>query len=299
MAITVLSTLEKTASGTLAIPEGCERVYALVVGSEDAPKINGYAMTKICAQPATTKVQAVAIYQFAVSEDGVEVPYVLAGVSNAILFVSGADEYRPGALAGHGEAGSYSGELPTSTSDLVLGVLAGMIGPAALTGDGGAFTYIKDGTYLKAGYKVPGDASLACLAEDSGVSAGYYINGGSITHPAELISEGYYTWDPVYHYVAWLYLYTGSDGSKVYGKFDNGVDTGARKVIAAGGSPPASSSYYDYVAVWHPPVYSEEWEEELPDIWVEGGELAQVNACFASVQLTGGGEFVPRIIIGG
>lgn len=299
MAISIISSLELTASGNLSIPDGCERIYALVIGSEDAPKINGFPMAKICSQPATTKVLAVAIYQFEVSEDNVEAPFVISGISNSIIYAAGSDEYRPGALFGNNDAGSYSGDLPTSTSDLVLGVLAGMIGPSALTGDGGAFTYIKNATFYKTGYKTPGDSVLTCVASDSGVSAGYYIDGGSITHPAELISEAYETWDPVNHYVAWLYLYTESSGVKIYGKYDNGVATGDRIGVAPGYSPPPPYSYTAYVYHYHPAVYSEEWEEELPDIWVPGGELAQVNACFASIQLTSSAEFVPRVIIGG
>lgn len=298
MAIAVISSVEKTASGTLTIPTGCDYVYALVIGSEAAPKIGGMKMSKIISQPATTKVGAVAIYQFKVTATGT-VDFVIKGESNSILYVSGSEDYRTGSLAGMASA-SFSGNLPTSASDLVLGVLFGMIGATALTGDSIAFTYIKNGTFKKSGYIFPADSSLACVASDSGVSTGYWIDGGAVYHPPELISEAYYSFDPVLHTVVWLYLYTDTpSGYKIYGKYDNGVDTGYRQWVAPGQSPPATTTYYVYVQTYHPAVYSEGWYEELPDIWVPGGEAASVNACFVSIQVTGGGEFVPRIIING
>jgi hypothetical protein len=133
--------------------------------------------------------------------------------------------------------------------------------------------------------------------KDVGVSAGYTIDGGTISHPAVLVSGEYYTHEPEYHWVSWNFLYkSGLDN--YYGEYDNGVATGNRWVQIPGSSVPAGRSYIKYVPVFHPAVWTPAWEEELPDINVPGGEQAQVNGIVVLIQLGAAQEYVPKIVIG-
>jgi len=277
-------------------------IHALVFGSESPPSINGTAMSKIVSVPATTKVPAISAHQYIVSEDDVSVPFVISGTHVTLYYTSGAGMYRENVLLGNAASGILSGALPSATSDLALAILAGMIGPCTIKGDTVEFTYDRNDTFLKTGHLVPGDTSLDCEIKDAGVSTGYTIDGGTIHHDAELISEAYDSWDPVYHWVSWRFLYSYTSATNVdysvYGEYDNGVATGNKTTIPKGGTPPSGHGYYAYVLTHHPAVYEPAYDEDLPDITVPGGEQAQVNGIIVLIQTGAALEFVPKVVIG-
>lgn len=295
MAVSLISSVQVTESGNVTIPANCSAVYALIIGSDDAPEIAGISMTKIVGRDKTDKVAGIGVYQYVgdavgtVTFDNADADYM------AVLYVSGSDGYGKNVIADT-KPENVSGGLETNTNSLVIGVMAGMIGATALTGDGNAFSYVVNETTVKAGWIVPGDASLACVASDGGISSGYWIIGKTIHHDAVLLKEGYWSFEPVKHVVTFRYLYDTGGGYKVYGRYDNGVATG--HTISAL-TQPASSVYYEYVHTWHEPVYQPAWDEKLPDVWVAGGEKATVNACFVSIDPDMSGQFVPQVIICG
>lgn len=294
MSISILDTDLLTTSGNITIPAGCTMIHALVFGSELPPSINGTTMSKIVSVPATTKVPAISAHQYIVTKTGVA-PFVISGTHVTLYYTSGAGMYRPEVLLGNALSGVLSGTLPTSTGDLALAILAGMIGPCTIKGDTVAFTYDRNDTYLKTGHLTPGDTSLDCEIKDAGVSAGYTIDGGVIHHDAVLISAAYDSWDPEYHWVGWLFMYSIGYGMGQYGEYDNGVFTG-NTVLAS--SAPAGRSYTKYVYHHHDAVYEPAWDEELPDIVVPGGEQAQVNGIVVLIQTGAALEFVPKVVIG-
>lgn len=295
MSILILGTALLTASGNITIPANCTMIHALVFGSENPPSINGAAMSKIAGVPATTKVPAISAHQYIVSDDDVSVPFAISGTHVTLYYTSGAGMYRENVLLGNAASGILSGALPSATSDLALAILAGMIGPCTIKGDTVEFTYDRNDTFLKTGHLVPGDTSLDCEIKDAGVSAGYTIDGGVIHHDAVLITPAYDSWDPEYHWVGWLFMYSIGYGMGQYGEYDNGVFTG-NTIFAS--SAPAGHSYYKYIYHHHDAVYEPAWVEELPDIVVPGGEQAQVNGIIVLIQTGAAMEFVPKVVIG-
>lgn len=295
MAIAILDTDLLTASGTITIPAGCTMIHALVFGSELPPSINGTVMSKIVSVPATTKVPAISAHQYIVSDDDVSVPFVISGTHVTLYYTSGAGMYRENVLLGNAASGVLSGTLPSATSDLALGILAGMIGPCTIKGDTVEFTYDRNDTFLKTGHLVPGDTSLDCEIKDAGVSTGYTIDGGTVHHDAVLVTAAYDSWEPEYHWVSWWYMTTVGYLANRYGEYDNGVFTG-NTVLAS--SAPAGHSYYKYILTHHPAVYEPAYDEELPDTFVPGGEQAQVNGIIVLIQTGAALEFVPKVVIG-
>lgn len=284
MTISVLSSQTLTASGNIVIPANTSLVIALVKGSILPPKIGAVTLTTIASIDATGKSKAVSIHQLPAPTEGA-LASVINGESVTFVYLSGASVPRAGSIFGHSDAGSYTADLVTSTSDLVLGILTGMIGPTALKGDTVAFTYLVNTTIDKIGHITPADALLTSIATDDDVSTGYYIDGGVIHHDAVKISDAYSTFDPVLHTVT--YQYDHHEGTNpivhYFREYDNGVYT---KLVASKSDVMYSWNYYAYPEVKHPEVWQPAFDENLPDIWVPGGEHAQVSACFVSIKST-------------
>ena len=299
MAIVLLDTDLITVSGNIVIPASCTMIHALVFGSENTPLINGSPMAKIVSVPANTKVPAIGAFEFTVTDDDVTVPFIISGTHVTLYYTSGAGLYRPDVLLGNSLTGMLSGDLPAATTDFAIAILAGMIGATTIKGDTVEFTYDRNDTYLKTGHFTPGDTVLSCELKDVGVSAGYTIDGGTIHHPAVLVTAAYESWDPELHYVSWNYLYTLTSApfSRIFGEYDNGVATGKRMSWDYAGNPPGRT-YYKYVYNYHEAVYTPAWDEDLSDTVVPGGEQAQVNGIVVLIQLGAAQEFVPKIVIG-
>jgi len=298
MAITIISSETKIAAGNITIPVNCDRIYAFVVGSVEPPKIGGVSMATVLKVDKSDRTKAISIHQYIPVETNVQKAVIITGESVVFVYLADAESVRQGTISGRAIT-TLSGDLSTSVNDLVFGFLVGEIGLTTIKGDAVAFTYLVNETTSKLGYIVPPDTVLSCVAEDSGISAGYWKDGGVIHHDRELVSEGYYSFDPVLHTVVWRYHYTKSPGVEIYGKYDNGVFTGDLLTLYLPGTVPAPKTYYVYVQTWHDAVYIEAYDEELPDIWVPGGEHAQVAVAFVSIQIDPRGQMTGRSIFFG
>ena len=293
-----MSSEAKTADGNITIPAGCVLVLALVKGSVAAPKINNVGMAPIVSVEVNGAQPAVSVFQVTTPKvTGVAVPFELSGTLTYLVYLSGVDQFRPGAFASQSLTGSFTKNLVTTTTDMVFGLIAGAIGPTSLKGDTVAMTYLYNTATEKVGWITPLDALLTCLAEDTGLSAGYYIDNGVIHHDAELITEGYYSFDPVENHVTYVFAgYNSINNTTQINRFDNGVYTGVSSV--PGYIPDPSSmnyTYYTYPAVWHDPVYSDAWDEEIPDTYVPAGP-APLSCAFVSLRVMPGSGFVGYVI---
>lgn len=304
MAIAILDTDLLTESGNITIPDNCTMIHAAVFGSENAPSINGATMAKIHSVPANTKVAAISIFEYYVTEDNVTVPFVISGTHVTLWYTSGAGPYRPNVLLGNATSGTLTGDLPAATSDLAIAILAGMIGATSIKGDTVAFTYDRNDTFLKTGHFTPGDTVLSCELKDVGVSAGYTIDGGGVTHPSVLISDEYYSYELRRHWNSFSTVSSGynSNTKSYWLTYSYYIDGVYQYTTTAYGStaPSLPSNYYSnyYVQVYHPAVWSEPWFEEYPDIVVPGGEQAQINGMVVLIQTGAALEFVPKVVIG-
>ena len=292
----LLSSETKTANGTIAIPNNCTVIVGLVKGSVLPPEIAGVAMETLAQVAATTNVKAVSIHQYKPPADDVTVAFTMSGDSVHFVYISAMDGNRPGAVFGNAVS-SVTGELPTSATDLVLAIMSGMIGPCTLKGDTVEMTYLVNETFDKVGWIVPGDASLTALATDAGVSAGYYIDGGSVYHPSVLITAAYTEYVRTQHTVTYKFSRkVVSAAPPVYyywNVYIDGVWNGQTKTTTTV-SAPSSYFYYSNDPVDHEAVYSEAYTEDLPDIWVPGGEAASLSACFVSIRTSASSVFVGR-----
>ena len=294
MTLSVISYVNKTASGTFTIPVGCNMVVAMVAGSETAPVINGVSMQTKASIGSNGTAPAVSVHTYIVNEiyEATELPFTLYGTSATFAFVDNGNFVGKTVISCQDEA-TCTEELPTSTNDIVFGVVAGSIGPVSVTFDGNAPTYMDSSNAAKTCYAVPADSSQTVVAKDDGVSTGYYITT-STWIPETLVSAGYWTYDPFPHYITYAYLFT-SGGYDIYQQYDNGVIVSSVSVVH--GSPaPTGRVYYTYPGVWHPPVYTGGYYQ-YNKTWVSAGALGQVSAAFISVSETGSGVFVGRPVI--
>jgi hypothetical protein len=289
MAIAVISSINKTANGTITVPANTVEIIACVNGSLESPMIEGVSMLKIAQKDAESIQPAISIHQFQ-NPTIATLNFTFTGTYVHFIFLSGAITFRPGALGGYSATGTYTADLTTTTSDLAIGIMVGSIGPCTMKGDTAAFTYVYDTTLDKVGYKVPGDTALTCEAKDTGSSGGYWKDNGVIHHPQTLIRAGYYSYDKTWvagHYEkGWTYV-------EGYWKYVMGLNDW---VWVAGYAKEVTTwvaGYYYYPQVWHPATYNEAWDEEIPDTWVPAG-TSQVQACFVSIKTTEIAGFMSR-----
>lgn len=288
MAIAIISSENKTVNGNITIPAGCTLVIGLTKGQTSAPKINNVNMVEIISLPQNGIMPAVGIYQYVLPAIAT-LPFTLTGSYVEFVYLSSADSFRPGALIGQSTTGSFTGNIAASTTDLALGIVLGTIGPTALKGDTAAMTYLLNTATEKIGYLTPADVLLTCLAEDTGVSAGYYVDGGSIYHPAVELTAAYDSFDPVLHTITHAYDHHDTPWTTdTYRTYDNGNFIGYTDIEK--GYVPATTTYIAYPLVHHDAVYSEAWTEYLPDTWVPGGAAASLSAAFCCIKTTAAPE---------
>lgn len=298
MTVSIISSENKTANGNITIPAAASLIYAIVkgAGATTPPKINSLQMFPFVQIEQNAAMPAVGIYQRSGSSIEETLPLEFSGTHCLLVYTQGGIALRPGAsTGGQSASGSYSTELPTSASDLVLGILAGSIGPTAIKGDSVEFNYLLNTATEKIGYIIPADSSLTCLVTDTGISSGYYADGGTLYHPRVLVKEAYSSFDPVLHTVTYQYDHHDTPWMfDYYRRYDNGVYTGL--VTVPKGVLMSISTYYDYPEVKHPAEYIEAYTEDLPDVWVPGGTAASLSAAFVSIRPSDSG-FVPRPMI--
>ena len=291
MAIDIISSEEKTENGTITVPESCTLIVAVVDGSVEPPKISGISMGVIGAVEATSIIPAISVHQFQTPQIDT-LSYTFTGTTCEFVFLSDADTYRPGTILGYNSEGVFGGDLPSADGDLVLAILHGSVGPTTLECDEVEMTYLKDSTLVKIGFVLAASALIACLASDTGVSEGYYADGG------QYWVEGSYTpgyweytsiWVPGYyeeHYVWVPDHWEQPDPQEppiwVPGHYEY------HNVWVPG--------HWEPYRIWHDPVTIPGYWEDYPDIWVPAG-TSQISACFCSIKTTAGEEMVSSPLI--
>ena len=321
MAIAVISSENKTANGTITVPVGCTAIYAVVKGSVTPPSIAGVAMQGVTSIAVNGIMPAAGVFQALLPTIGARA-FTFTGTLVQFIYLSGSGDFRPGVVIGQSTTGSLTGDLNTGTTDLVIAAIFGSIGPTSLKGDTVAMTYLLNTTLDKIGYIVPGDALLTCLAEDTGISAGYTVDGGVLHHDAVLVTAGYTSYDPVWHegyyttetqttpgyyqfHRVWVAAHTIQVWSSAYNKWITQTVPGYWDEYYSWVDPVTTQvqvwqdGYNTYPPVWHDPVYTPAYDEELPDTWVPGGNAASITAIFVSIKITPGGDFVPSVIFFG
>jgi len=292
MTLSVLSYVNKTASGTITIPASCNMIVAMVTGSEAPPVINGVAMQTKASIGSNGTAPAVSVHTYNVNEiyEATELPFTLFGTSATFAFVDNGNFVGQNVIFCQDEA-TCTEELATSSNDIVFGVVAGSIGPVSVTFDGNAPTYMDSSNAAKTCYATPTDSSQTVVAKDDGVSTGYYITT-STWIPETLVSAGYWSYDPVLHIVQYYSVSIGGGQWNEY-KREDGVVT----FLGVVPTPfDGTMTYYTYPGVWHPPVYTGGYYQ-YSKTWVSAGALGQVSAAFISVSETGSGVFVGRPVI--
>lgn len=282
-----------TADGSVTIPDGTIYVVAVGIGSESPLYLNGVLMETKGSVPATGVIRAVGMH---VSRfpPGIVLPFNLNGNTSAIfIYLDDAICTRGKVIEGHSTSGTESGDLPTSsTDDIVIGVVIGEAGQVTLKGDGANFTLLLDTSLIRIGYIVPGDDSLACEGKSATVAVGYWQPQDPIKHPATLIEDGHYDKVTTRHDVTFVRV--------ALGYYDQYIDGGFSKRIFCNIWDPTPADYYYNIItqVWQNPVYSSEWWEYPPPVWIPNSP-GQVSAIFISIaDVMIGGIFVTRPRIG-
>jgi hypothetical protein len=291
MAISIISSEEKTENGTITVPESCTLIVAVVDGSVNPPKIGGVSMGVIGQVEEQGIIPAISIHQYREPAIG-SLSFTCDGYLVHFVYIDDGDSYRPGTIGGYNSGGVYEGNLPSDATDLVIAILHGSIGPTTLETDEVEMTYLKDTTLVKIGYVLAAGALLACLASDTGASEGYWADGGR------------YWVNPVYIPGWWEYR-----TQWVPGYWEN-----LHPVLIPGhwSTPPPYPpvwipEHFEYVPLWHDGFWETEpyqyheavdipghWED-YPDVWVPAG-TSQISAIFCSISQTAGGEFISRPI---
>jgi hypothetical protein len=262
MAEAFISSINKTASGTITVPADTTLIVACVQGSTAPPKIEGVDMLADSTIEATSICPALGIFEYPLPAIAT-LNFTFAGTYVHFIFLSGADSFRPGSIHGYMATGVYQADMPTTTADIVIGILCGTIGPTTMKDDTVAMTYLVNTDTQKVGYIVPGDTTSTCKAEDTGSTAGYTIPGVVHHNPAYLISAAYFDYPPT-----WVPGYWNEGGWWQPGR-------------------------WTYPQTFHPAVWHDAWDTQDPDIVVPAG-TSQISACFVSIRATHGGGFVSR-----
>lgn len=292
MAIAVISSINKTSNGTITIPAGTTIILAFVEGSTTPPKIVNVSMEVIGAIEQNGIIPALSVHQYKTPAI-TTLAFTFTGTYVHFTFLSGADGNRPGSISVYNAGGVYTGNIASSASDVVFAVLRGSVGPCVLKGDSVEMSYLLNNTLSKVGYIAAAGALLLCLSQDSGVSEGYWADGG------QYWVEGSYTpqwyeyiphwipghWtsgNPVWVPGHWVYSQSGGGTYWEPGHFEY-VDVWV-------------PGFYDYDLIVHPPETVAGHWEDYADTWVPAGS-SQLSAVFVSIRTTQGGEFVSRPIV--
>jgi len=302
MGATYLSIETKTASGTITIPANCDYMVALVTGSLLPPIVNARTMETVATVAATGMNPAISLHVMPIDVI-YEYGFVMYGTSCTFVYIQNGICVRPGTVYGYSSGGTVSGDLATSTNDLIVGFIVGNNGQVTITNDTVALTYAVDSLTSRIGYATPGDAVGTIAAADPGTVTGYWYTPDAVwvdTSTSVLISEGYNEFVPTLHTRAYWYAYT-SGGYDYYLIVVDGVSTGSYTARVVGENAPVASFWYTYDAVWHDPVYETQpsgyWSYPDP-VWVETGEYGNVSAIIASIADTMiGGTYISRPLV--
>lgn len=265
MAVTFISYESKTERiGTILVPAACDYIVALVNGSVQPVVINGIRMTVKAQMPEREEVKAVSVQILKSPIKAVSQPYAHQATSVLFVYVYNAVCTRPDVVQNYTGTGTVSGDLATSTDDLVLGIAASNVEQVEIKGDTVAFTNVLNEPICRAGYIVPGDASLNVVGTAPDTSSEYWYQPPAVWVEGELISEGYYTEVPTYHAGYWyldpLFGQPGHTSEYVW-----------------------QPAYYTYELDWHPPVYGSGYWRYPPKVLVVTGVHGKINIAVVSI----------------
>lgn len=293
-----------TANGSVTIPEGCVYVAALCVGTTDPPYLNGNRMDTRASVAAQGVLRAISIH-VSTFPTVATLPFVMNGADSiTFVYLDNAVCTRGDVVNGYSQSlGQVTGTLPTSTSDIVFGMVLGSNGQVQIKGDTVALTLLDDQLKLRIGSIVPGDTSLTCLATDTSTLSGYWYQPPAVwvdTTTSVLVEAGHYEFNPVAHYVTYVYI-GYSNNAYYYNAYLDGVfqeTIGQATYMDPVGS---SYTYYTYPGVWIPDRYetvaSGYWSYPEP-VWIETGVAGEVSAAWISIaDVMIGGIYVSRPLI--
>jgi len=308
--MSVLGYENKTANGEVTIPTGCNYVVAVCVGSIDPPYLNGVLMQTYASVTAQGLLKAISIHILPNSINQI-LPFVMNGADSiAFIFLDDAVCTRLPAVSGYSASGSVTGDLVTSTDDIVIGIVLGSVGQVLLTGDSGSLTLVYDTLKCRIGYIVPGDSILTCLGTDEISSSGewyypprYWVD----TTTSVLVEPGHYVSTPVYNRLFWAFM-TKSGTNWVYGyyfyKNPPGSTTGpngTQSFATYQGQSWTISEWTTYVQTWVPDRYetqSSGYWVYPPREWVLSGTQGQISAAFISIaDVMIGANYISRPLI--
>jgi hypothetical protein len=276
----------KTTNGTITVLEDCNYIVALVTGSIQPPVINALEMTTKATVSAQGVNKAISLHVLPI-DVWYEYSFIMYGDSVTFIYIQNGVCTRPDIISGYSATGTVSGTLPSSTDDLLVGLVIGNNGQVTITADTVALTFPVDTVTSRVGYKTPGDTSQAISATDPGTLTGYWYQPPAVwvdTTTSVLISPGHYS----------------SGGLDYYDIFIDGVKTG-RTGIPSGYNPPPTEIWYTYAPVWFPPVYEEQasgyWSYPAQQ-WIETGVAGYVSAIVASIaDVMIGADYISRPIV--
>ena len=286
----VLGYDNKVNNGTVAVPDGCNYIVALCVGTVDPPYFNGALMQTYGSVPAQGNLKAIGVHILPNSYSGVTLPFVMNGADSiSFIYLDDSVCTRVPPVQGYNASGSVTGDLATSTNDYVFGIVLGTNGQVLIKGDTVELTLVYDTSTCRIGYIVPGDSSLTCLATDENAASGkwytppaYYVN----TTTSVLVEEEHYETTKVYHDITWVYKYSAFPGYDIYEKYIDSTATGTTQAVPQGNPAPSNSYYYTYEQVWIPDRYetiSSGYWVYPPAEWVTTGTPGQISCIFISI----------------
>jgi len=291
----VLGYDNKTANGTVTIPDGCNYVVAACVGTTAPPYLNGVLMQPYSTVPATGILKAIGIHILPNSINQ-ELPFVMNGADSiSFIYLDDSVCTRLPAVEGYSAAGSVSGNLVTSTNDLVIGIVLGSNGQVLIKGDTVALTLVYDTLTCRIGYITPGDSVLACLATDESTTSGYWYTPPPVwinTTTSVLVEPGHWVTTSVYHREYYAFNSQHPYGYFIYGVYEYVNPPGSTTFIedfnsaTYFGSQATIGTWYTYYQTWVPDRYetvsSGYWQPQEPQ-WIQTGVSGQISCCFISI----------------
>lgn len=266
MAVTFMSYETFTApAGTATVPFYCEAVVALVKGTTSPVILNGIDMVVRASMEETEGVPAVSIQTMTVPLTQPQ-PYGFSGTSITFIYIKEAVSVRMGVVQEYSDLGTETQALPTSTNDMVFGIIVANndAGQAEIKGDGTAFTAVVDEATCRMGYIEPGDSSLSVVGTAPTTVSGYWYQPPPVFHPAELIEEGYWTYSSVYHPAGWyldpLFGQPGHPAEYIY-----------------------LNVFYTTEKTWVEPEYSDSYWTYPTQVWVSTDELGKLSLLAISI----------------
>lgn len=314
MALTKLGFETKTASGAITVPDGCDFITAVVIGSVNPPAINAISMETKATVAAQGVLQALSIHVLPVSLN-IVMPFVFDGTLVTFYYFENGVCARPTNVKGYNAAGSVTGTHVTTTGEIMLGVVLGNNGQVTLTADSSSFTFDVDQMTYRIGYKIPGDTSQAIVAADPGTLSSYWYNPPAIWHDTTttvLVTPGHYETTQVYHQYRSVYShYSAPNYVYINGIYSDPGDPnysagfvpqgGISNFQTYQGTVIYGSSFYTYPQVWVPPVYEEQasgyWEYPAPVEIVTGtpGYVSTIVVSISDVMI--GSVYTSRPLI--